>query len=85
MEEAVNGRIISQGIDADRLGAGDLCDLILFWLIEGEEDEGKAMRKKAKFEVPPKGYRGSLRGTSWDPDVLAAQVSSTSTVAAGEM
>lgn len=28
------------------------------------------MKDRGKFEVPPKGYRGSLRGTSWDVDEM---------------
>jgi hypothetical protein len=28
------------------------------------------MKDRGVFEVPPKGYRGSLKGTSWDTDVM---------------
>lgn len=26
------------------------------------------MKDRGVFEVPPKGYKGSLKGTSWDVD-----------------
>lgn len=32
------------------------------------------MKARGMFEVPPKGYRGSLRGTSWDVDAMNADV-----------
>jgi hypothetical protein len=38
--------------------------------MEGKTEED-AMKARADFEVPPLGYKGSLKGTSWDPDVMA--------------
>lgn len=36
------------------------------------------------FEVPPKGYRGSLKGTSWDVDEMnSAYFQAPTTVKAG--
>lgn len=28
------------------------------------------MKDRGMFEVPPKGYKGSLKGTSWDTDTM---------------
>jgi hypothetical protein len=28
------------------------------------------MAQVGKFEVPPPGYTGSLKGTSWDQDIM---------------
>lgn len=42
------------------------------------------MTARGKFEVPPKGYRGSLKGTSWDVDEMNdAYFSTPTTVSAG--
>jgi hypothetical protein len=44
------------------------------------------MKDRGMFEVPPKGYRGSLRGTSWDPDAMNADYfNNATTVRAGEL
>lgn len=37
---------------------------------EGHEDEAAADAARSKFEIPPLGYTGSLRGSVWDPDVI---------------
>lgn len=71
MEEAPAGRAISSGFRLDDLTPRELCDLVFFWIVEGK-DEGQAMRDRGKFEVPPKGYRGSLVGTSWDTAAMNA-------------
>lgn len=85
MEEGFNGRGIARGIRFDDLDARDLCDLTFYWLLENK-DEARAMKDRGMFEVPPKGYRGSLRGTSWDQDVMNADYfSQTATVTAGEV
>lgn len=44
---------------------GRLCDLMQYWIMNGRTDV-----ERAQFEVPPPGYRGSLRGTVWDPDAM---------------
>ena len=36
-------------------------------------DEADAHQVRAKLEVPPPGYRGSLRGTSWDDDAMLSE------------
>lgn len=40
--------------------------------MEGRDEE-EAMKIRADFEVPPRGYRDSLKGTSWDPDIMTAE------------
>lgn len=42
------------------------------------------MKDRGMFEVPPKGYKGSLKGTSWDVDEMnAAFFEAPTTVSAG--
>jgi hypothetical protein len=42
------------------------------------------MKDRGMFEVPPKGYRGSLKGTSWDVDTMnEAYFRAPTTVTAG--
>lgn len=42
------------------------------------------MKDRGMFEVPPKGYTGSRRGTSWDTDEMnSAFFQSATTVNAG--
>jgi hypothetical protein len=43
------------------------------------------MKDRGMFEVPPKGYRGSLKGTSWDPDVMNEPYFRGASVKAGEV
>lgn len=38
---------------------------------EGRKEED-AVKTISMFEVPPLGYTGSLKGTSWDPDAMLA-------------
>jgi hypothetical protein len=33
-------------------------------------DPKKWDAQRARFEVPPQGYTGSLKGTVWDPDAV---------------
>lgn len=84
MEETIHGRAIAAGIRLGELTPIELCDLIYFWLLEGK-DENQAMKDRGKFEIPPKGWKGSLKNTSWDPDALNAQVTKTTTTVSGEM
>jgi hypothetical protein len=69
VEEAVRGRAISSGVRLGELTPGELCDLIFFYLLEGK-DEAQQMKARGEFEIPPRGYRGDLTGTSWDPQVM---------------
>lgn len=39
------------------------------WIMEGAEEK-KRDAVRARFEVPPPGYTGSLRGTVWDEDAV---------------
>lgn len=42
------------------------------------------MKDRGTFEVPPKGYKGTLKGTSWDTDTMNdAYFSAPTTVRAG--
>jgi hypothetical protein len=83
VEEGTNGRAIARGIRFDDLDPADLCDLIFYWIAENK-NEAQAMKDRGLFEVPPKGYRGSLRGTSWDQDAMNADYfNNTTTVQAG--
>lgn len=36
-------------------------DLLMYWI-----SQGRNAADMAQFELPPQGYAGSLRGTSWD-------------------
>lgn len=71
MDEYVTGRAISSGIRIGELEPDEVCDLIFYWIADGK-DEAEQMRARGKFEVPPRGYRGSLTGTVWDPDSMLA-------------
>lgn len=83
MEEGPNGRALAAGIRLGDLTPRELCDLIFYWLVEGK-DEAQAMKDRGTFEVPPKGYRGSLKGTSWDVDEMNdAYFQAPTTVQAG--
>jgi hypothetical protein len=83
MEEQPNGRALSAGIRLGDLDGKELCDLIFYWIAEGK-DEAQAMKDRGVFEVPPKGYKGSLTGTSWDVDEMNdAYFSAPTTVRAG--
>lgn len=73
MDDVTHGRAIAAGIRFRDLYPHELCDLIFFWIVDGK-DEAEAMKSRGMFEVPPKGYRGSLRGTSWDVDAMNADV-----------
>lgn len=44
----------------------------MWWIKEGRE-ENEWVVVRAKLEVPPKGYTGSLAGTGWDPDVMLSE------------
>jgi hypothetical protein len=42
------------------------------------------MKDRGMFEVPPKGYKGSRKGTSWDVDAMNdAYFQAPTTVSAG--
>jgi len=43
--------------------------LIMWWLMEGKS-ETEWFAYRARIEVPPRGYTGSLVGTSWDDGVI---------------
>lgn len=45
---------------------------MVWWMVEGL-DEKERFSAIAKLEVPPKGYTGSLTGTSWDPGVVLSE------------
>lgn len=40
------------------------------WWMREQRDEKEWYSFRAKLEVPPKGYTGSLKGTGWDQDVM---------------
>lgn len=84
MGETGNGRALASGIRLRELDGKELCDLIFFWLTDGKE-EAQAHKDRGMFEVPPKGYRGSLKGTSWDVDVMNEAYFQGDTVTAGEV
>lgn len=50
---------------------GRLCDLMMYWILDRREATDVAITR-AKVEMPPPGYSGSLRGTVWDPDAMLA-------------
>lgn len=50
---------------------GRLADLLFYWILNGRDD-ADANVVRGKLELPPPGYTGSLRGTSWDPDAMLA-------------
>jgi hypothetical protein len=41
----------------------------MYWILDGRS-EADAHKIRAQLEVPPPGYRGSLRGTSWDDSAM---------------
>lgn len=84
MEEGPNGRAIASGIRLGELDARELCDLVFFWLVDGKE-EAQAAKDRSMFEVPPKGYRGSLKGTGWDQDEMNKPYIQGAAVTAGEV
>lgn len=45
-----------------------ICDLLMHWILNQPDIDKEATR--AKLELPPPGYTGSLRGTAWDPDAI---------------
>lgn len=50
---------------------GRICDLMMHWILEGRS-AADMDKTRAMIELPPPGYTGSLRGTSWDPDAMLA-------------
>lgn len=42
---------------------------MMYWVLDGR-DEADQVKTRSKLEIPPRGYTGSLAGTSWDPDVI---------------
>lgn len=44
----------------------------MWWMRENHDDK-QWFSVRAKLEVPPKGYKGSLAGTGWDDDVILSE------------
>lgn len=44
----------------------------MWWMREGREERDWFLTR-AKLEVPPVGYTGSLRGTGWDQDTMLTE------------
>lgn len=42
---------------------------MMWWMREGRTDK-EWFEFRAKLEVPPPGYTGSLKGTGWDQDTM---------------
>lgn len=48
---------------------GRICDLVMYWIMEGRTDND-AYKTRSMLELPPVGYKGSLRGTVWDDGAM---------------
>lgn len=70
-DAAFRGKSEALGINPYDLTPERACDLIFWWLQENC-DAKEWDKVRAKLEVPPPGYTGSLAGTVWDHDEMLA-------------
>lgn len=48
------------------------------WWMREHRDEKEWYAFRAKLEVPPLNYKGSLKGTSWDDEVILSEYDAAS-------